>query len=148
MGHDAVEEEDLLLGILQADAGVASRALSSLDVTPEAVRKQSEKLRADAPGTGATSRGTTRRDYGEAPEERSRYGRRVPFSPAAQRALDRNVDEARRVGDYPRMTAEHVLLGILRNTDGNVAKILAALDAPVDVVEARVDQLRGRTPSG
>lgn len=139
MGHDSVGDEDLLLGILRADDGVASRALSSLGVTPEAVREQSEKLRADA----SAPSGAEEASGGRSPDER-----RIPFSPDAQRALDRNVAEARRVGDYPRMTAEHVLLGILRNTDGNAVRILSVLGAPADAVEERLDQLRGRTPSG
>lgn len=147
LGHDSVGDEDLLLGILRVDNGVASRALSSLGVTYEAVREQSGKLRPDAPDPTGVSREGTRHGTGGAFEGRSPDERRIPFSPAAQRALDRNVAEARRVGDYPRMTSEHILLGILRNTDGTAARILSALDAPVDAVEERLDQLRGRTSS-
>ncbi|MDQ3793522.1 MAG: hypothetical protein M3341_13035, partial [Actinomycetota bacterium] len=42
LGHDSLGDEDLLLGILRADEGVAAAALSSLGVTLERTREGSE----------------------------------------------------------------------------------------------------------
>jgi ATP-dependent Clp protease ATP-binding subunit ClpC len=38
LGHDSLGDEDLLLGILRADDGIAAEALSSLGVTLEDAR--------------------------------------------------------------------------------------------------------------
>ncbi len=43
-GYDSVGDEDLLLGILRADAGVAAEALSSLEVTLHTARGESEEM--------------------------------------------------------------------------------------------------------
>ena len=48
LGHDSIGDEDLLLGILQVDEGVAFEALSSLGVTLEGAREESEKMLSDA----------------------------------------------------------------------------------------------------
>ena len=146
LGHDSVGDEDLLLGILRADDGVASRALSSLGVTPEAVREQSEELLSDALSSIGISLEEARRSAGEAFEMRLPDERRIPFSPRAKKALEQALPEALRVGDN-RITPEHVLLGILRNTGGTAVRILSALDVRAAVVEERVDQLRDRAAS-
>ena len=44
LGHDSLGDEDLLLGILRADEGIGAEALSSLGVTLEAAREESEEL--------------------------------------------------------------------------------------------------------
>ena len=146
LGHDSVGDEDLLLGILETDDGVASQALSSLGVTAEAVREQSEELLSDALYSIGISLEEARASAGDAFEMRLPEERRIPFSPRAKKALGQALSEALRVGDN-RIAPDHVLLGILRNADGTAVRILSALDAPVDTVEERVDQLRGRMPS-
>jgi hypothetical protein len=45
-----------------------------------------------------------------------------------------------------KITAEHVLLGILRNEQGQAVRLLAGMDIPVREVEERLDQLRSRSP--
>ena len=147
LGHDSVGDEDLLLGILRADDGVASQTLLALGVTPEAVREQSEELFSDALSSIGISLEEARLSAGDAFEMKLPDKRRIPFSPRAKKALERALPEALRVGDT-RITPEHVLLGILRNTDGTAVRILSALDTPVGVVEGRLDQLRERAPSG
>jgi ATP-dependent Clp protease ATP-binding subunit ClpC len=44
LGHDSVGDEDLLLGILRADEGIAAAALRSLGVTLEDAREESEQM--------------------------------------------------------------------------------------------------------
>ena len=146
LGHDSVGDEDLLLGILRADGGVASQALSSLGVTREAVREQSEELLSDALSSIGISLEEARRSAGEAFEMRLPNERRIPFSPRAKKALEQALPEALRVGDN-RLTPEHVLLGILRNGDGTAVRILSALGARPAAVEERLDQLRERATS-
>lgn len=146
LGHDSVGDEDLLLGILSVDDGVASQTLTSLGVTSEAVREQSEELLSDALSSIGISLEGARRSAGDAFDMRLPEKRKIPFSPRAKQALDQALSEALRVGDN-RITPEHILLGILRNTDGTAVRILSNLDAPVGVIEERLDRLRERTPS-
>jgi ATP-dependent Clp protease ATP-binding subunit ClpA len=48
LGHDSIGDEDLLLGILRADEGYSAEALSSLGVTLERAREESEGMFSDA----------------------------------------------------------------------------------------------------
>jgi ATP-dependent Clp protease ATP-binding subunit ClpC len=48
LGHDSLGDEDLLLGILRADEGIAAEVLSSLGVTLEDARDECEGMLSDA----------------------------------------------------------------------------------------------------
>jgi ATP-dependent Clp protease ATP-binding subunit ClpC len=48
LGHDSLGDEDLLLGVLRADEGIAAEALSSLGVTLEDARDECEGMLSDA----------------------------------------------------------------------------------------------------
>jgi len=47
-GYDSVGDEDLLLGSLRSDVGVAAEALSSLEVTLHTARGESEEMLSNA----------------------------------------------------------------------------------------------------
>lgn len=53
--------------------------------------------------------------------------------------------EALRLRDN-KITAEHVLLGTLRNENGQAVRLLAGMGVPAREVEERLDQLRSRSP--
>jgi ATP-dependent Clp protease ATP-binding subunit ClpC len=58
LGHDSLGDEDLLLGILRADAGMGAEALRSLGVTLEGAREESEEMLSDALASiGISSKG-------------------------------------------------------------------------------------------
>lgn len=143
MGHDSVGDEDLLLGILSADDGIASQALASLGVSRELVREKSEELLAEALSSVGVSLEEVRAGAGEAFDMRLPRERRIPFSPRAKKALEQSLSEALRLKDN-RITSEHVLLGVLRNEEGTAARILAVLEVQTVAVEERLDQLRAR----
>jgi ATP-dependent Clp protease ATP-binding subunit ClpA len=44
LGQDSLGDEDLLLGVLRADEGTATEVLSSLRVTLEDAREESEQM--------------------------------------------------------------------------------------------------------
>ena len=110
LGHDSVGDEDLLLGVLRAGEGVAAEALSSMGVTSEAVREESEASFAEALASIGISLEEVRREAGEAFEMRLPDDRRIPFSPRAKKALEGALREAIGLGDN-RITSEHVLRG-------------------------------------
>jgi ATP-dependent Clp protease ATP-binding subunit ClpC len=143
LGHDSVGDEDLLLGILCVADGVAAEALSSLGVTLEAAREESEGLFAEALSSIGISLDEVRREAGEAFEMRIPDDRRIPFSPRAKKALEGALREAIRLRDN-RITSEHVLLGLLRDEDGTAVRLLGNLGVTPEVLRERLDQFRGR----
>ena len=70
LGHESVGDEDLLLGILRADGGIAAEALTSLGVTLEGVRVESEEMLSGALSSMGISFEEVRREAGDAFEMR------------------------------------------------------------------------------
>jgi ATP-dependent Clp protease ATP-binding subunit ClpC len=143
LGHDSVGDEDLLLGILRVDEGMAAEALSSLGVTIEAAREESERMASDALSSVGIFLEDIRREAGDAFDVRIPEGRRIPFSPRAKRVLERALREAVRLRDN-RIGTEHVLLGILENEDGTAVRMLSRLGVSPEAVEEKVFELRGQ----
>ncbi len=143
LGHDSVGDEDLLLGVLRSDEGMAAAALSSLGVTLEGAREESEAMLSDALSSVGISLEEVRREAGDAFEMRIPQGRRLPFSPRAKKALEHALREAVRLRDN-RIGTEHVLLGILGNEDGAAVRMLAGMGVSPETLEDRLYQLRGR----
>ena len=143
LGHDSVGDEDLLLGILRADEGTGAAVLSSLGVTLEAAREESEQMLSDALSSIGISLEEIRREAGDAFEMRIPADRRLPLSPRAKNVLVGARKEMRRLGDNY-LGTEHVLLGILSNTEGTALRILASMGVSPETLEDRLYQLRGR----
>jgi ATP-dependent Clp protease ATP-binding subunit ClpA len=143
LGHDSVGDEDLLLGILRAEEGMAAEVLSSLGVTLEDVREESEAEYANALSSIGISFEEVRREAGDAFDVRIPQRRRIPFSPRAKKILEQALKEARRLGDNY-IGTEHILLGILRNKDGTAVRILANIGVSAEALEDRLYQMRGR----
>jgi ATP-dependent Clp protease ATP-binding subunit ClpC len=143
LGHDSLGDEDLLLGILRADEGISAAALSSLGVTLEAAREESEEMLSDALTSIGVSLEEVRREAGDAFEMRIPEDRRIPFSPRAKKALVEARRVMRRMGDNY-LGTEHVLLGILGNADGMAVRMLAGMGVSPEVLEERLFELRGR----
>jgi ATP-dependent Clp protease ATP-binding subunit ClpA len=143
LGHDSLGDEDLLLGILRVDEGVAAEALSSLGVTLEGAREESERMTAGALASVGISLEEIRREAGDAFEMRLPDDRKVPFSPRAKNALVGARKEMRRLGDG-HLGAEHVLMGILGNEDGGAVRMLARLGVLPEALEERLFELRVR----
>jgi len=143
LGHDSLGDEDLLLGILRTDEGLAAEALSSLGVTLEGAREESEEMLSYALSSIGISLDEIRREAGDAFEMRIPENRRIPFSPLAKQALVEARRRMRRMGDNY-LGTEHVLLGILGNTDGAAVRILIRMGVSPEALEERLFELRGR----
>ncbi len=143
LGHDTVGDEDLLMGILRNDEGTGAAALSSLGVTLEGARDESERMLSDALSSIGISFEEIRRESGEVFDMSIPDDRRIPFSPRAKKVLERALREAVRLRDN-HLGTEHVLLGILRNEDGTAVRMLARLGVAPEALEDRLRELRGR----
>jgi len=89
LGHDSIADEDLLLGILHAGEGIAAQALSSLGVTLEDAREESEGMLYDALYSIGVSLEELRRETGDTSDTCLPDDRKTPFSPRAKNALVR-----------------------------------------------------------
>jgi ATP-dependent Clp protease ATP-binding subunit ClpC len=143
LGHDSLGDEDLLLGILRADEGMAAEALSSLGVTLEDARDESERMLSDALSSIGISLEDIRREAGDAFDVSLPDDRKISYSPQAKNALVGARKEMRRLGDG-HIGAEHVLLGILGNEDGTAVRMLNRMGVSPETLEERLFELRGR----
>lgn len=143
LGHDALGDEDLLLGVLHADEGIAAEALSSLGVTLEDAREECGEMLSDALSSIGISLEGIRRGAGDAFDMSLPDDRRIPYSPRAKNALVRARKEMRRLRDN-QLGTEHVLLGILGDEDGTAVRMLGRLGVSPEELEERLLELRGR----
>ena len=143
LGHDSLGDEDLLLGLLRADEGVGAEALSSLGVTLEEAREESEGMLSDALSSMGISLEDVRREAGDAFDMRLPDDRKIPYSPRAKNALVGARKEMRRLRDNY-LGTEHVLLGIVGNEDGTAVRMLGRLGVSPEALEERLLELRGR----
>ena len=143
LGHDSLGDEDLLLGILRADEGVAAEALCTLGVTLEDARDECEGMLSDALSSIGISLEDIRREAGDTFDMSLPDDRKIPYSPRAKNALVRARKEMRRLGDN-HLGTEHVLLGIVANEDGTAERLLGRLGVSPEALEERLYELRER----
>jgi ATP-dependent Clp protease ATP-binding subunit ClpC len=116
LGHDYIGTEHILLGLLREQEGLAARVLESLDLTIEEVRAQVVSI-VGLGDTAATGQ--------------------IPFTPHAKEALEFSLREALSLG-HDWIGTEHVLLGLVRATDGVAARILLDFGADADTIRNEV----------
>jgi hypothetical protein len=128
--HDYIGTEHLLLGLLREQEGLAAHVLASLDLTVERVRGQ--VVRIIEPGEVATSG-------------------QIPFTPRSKRVLEAALREALSLG-HNHIGPEHILLALVRESDGVGSRILLDFDATPEKVQNAVARAlsgpRGRLQPG
>jgi FolB domain-containing protein len=120
--HNYIGTEHLLLGLLREDEGVAARALGSLNVTLDEVREQVESI------VGYGEEGT---------------GGQAPFTPRSKKVLELALREALQLG-HNYIGTEHILLGLVRESEGVAARVLSNLGVDPDKVRREVVRMLGR----
>ena len=126
MNHARVGTEHLLLGLLHEKRGTASRVLHQLGLQSGDVQHWAKRL------------STVRR-------RSSLLKKEVDLTPRTQRVLELAGDEARRRGDS-RIDTHHLLLGLVRQSDGTALEILNHLGITSDQVRRYTDQTLQRQP--
>src|SRR6516162_2297183 len=121
LSHDHIGTEHILLGLIREGEGVAARALESLGISREAVRRQVEEII----GQGQ-----------QAPSGQ------IPLTPRAKKVLELSLREALQLG-HNYVGTEHILLGLIREGGGVAAQVLVKLGADLTGVRLQVDQLLG-----
>ena len=116
LGHNHIGSEHLLLGLLDVQGGVALHVLESAGITAEAARVQLEEV------TGAGSK--------------SPKGH-IPFTPRAKKVLELSLREALDQGKSY-IGTEHILLAVIRDSDGVGAQVLERLGWSLPALRQRV----------
>lgn len=147
--HAWIGTEHLILGLLHEDAGVAARVLASLNVTLDEARDRVESI----VGYGEEVTGGRRRTSGSLSRLWGSivgYGEVVtrgwaPYTPRAKKVLELALREALQLGhDY--VGAEHILLGLVRESEGVAAHALGNLGVNPDRVRSEVLVVLGKAP--
>jgi ATP-dependent Clp protease ATP-binding subunit ClpC len=119
LNHNYIGTEHILLGLVRERDGVAAKALDSLNIRLDAVRREVEEII----GQGqAVSRG------------------HIPFTPRAKKVLELSLREALQLG-HNYIGTEHILLGLIREGEGVAAQVLQKLGADLNRVRQAVIQL-------
>jgi len=119
LNHNYIGTEHILLGLIHEGEGVAAKALESLGISLEAVRKQVEEII----GQGGSS-----------------PSGHIPFTPRAKKVLELSLREALQLG-HNYIGTEHILLGLIREGEGVAAQVLVKLGADLSRVRQQVIQL-------
>lgn len=115
-GHNSIGTEHIFLGLLKEDAGKGAKILRDHGVDTEKMLLEIEQLVQPRIGPkAAVSQG------------------KIPPTPPSVQAVKFAVEEARALNqDY--IGTEHLLLGLLRETDGIAAQVLANLGVKLEAV--------------
>jgi ATP-dependent Clp protease ATP-binding subunit ClpC len=118
-GHNYIDTEHILLGLIAEDDSVASQVLNNLGVATSKVRSAVEFI------VGRGGRPNTNE---------------VGLTPRAKKVIELAVDEARRL-NHSYIGTEHLLLGLLKEREGSAAGVLESLGITFDKVQAEVGKL-------
>jgi len=120
--HQYIGTEHILLGLIQEGSGVAANVLRNLDVDPDKIRVEVEKIVQDGP---------TMVTMGQ-----------LPFTPRAKKVLELASEEATNLR-HNYIGTEHLLLGLIRENEGVAAQVLMNLGLKLEDVREEVLELLG-----
>ncbi|WP_293769020.1 ATP-dependent Clp protease ATP-binding subunit [uncultured Corynebacterium sp.] len=119
LNHNYIGTEHILLGLVREGEGVAAKALESMGISLEDVRREVEEIigHGTQPVTG-----------------------HIPFTPRAKKVLELSLREGLQMG-HKYIGTEFLLLGLIREGEGVAAQVLTKLGADLPRVRQQVIQL-------
>ncbi|MCQ9346404.1 ATP-dependent Clp protease ATP-binding subunit [Corynebacterium phoceense] len=119
LNHNYIGTEHILLGLIHEGEGVAAKALESMGISLEDVRREVEEIigHGTQPTTG-----------------------HIPFTPRAKKVLELSLREGLQMG-HKYIGTEFLLLGLIREGEGVAAQVLIKLGADLPRVRQQVIQL-------
>jgi len=120
--HDHVATEHILLGIVKEGSGVAANVLRNLDIDLRKIRIEVEKLVQSGPDTVITGK--------------------LPYTPLAKKVIEYSAEEARKLG-HNYVGTEHLLLGLIRESEGVAFRVLVNLGVKLEDVREEVLNILG-----
>jgi ATP-dependent Clp protease ATP-binding subunit ClpC len=124
LNHSYIGTEHLLLGLLHEENGVTSKVLKGLGVNPKRLQEIIERI--------------------SGPNQRTSFGK-IYLTPRTKRVIELAFDEARRLGHHY-ISAEHLLLGLVRQGDGVAIDALKSLGVNLDKVRTETTRVMMKNP--
>ncbi|MEP7289939.1 MAG: ATP-dependent Clp protease ATP-binding subunit [Chloroflexota bacterium] len=122
--HSYIGTEHLLLGLMREEGGVAGRVLRDLGLDQRRVEELVERM------TRAGQR---------------TQNARLDLSPGTKKVLELAVDEARRMGHHY-IGTEHLLLGLVRQSEGIAIDVLKRLNVSPEEVRRQTRRVLQESP--
>jgi len=120
--HEYIGTEHILLGLVKEGSGVGANVLKNLDVDIKKLRLEIEKLVKSGPDMVTMGK--------------------LPQTPRAKKVIEYAIEEARTL-NHNYVGTEHILLGLLRETEGIAAQVLMNLGLKLEDVRQEVLNLLG-----
>ncbi|MHC4123634.1 MAG: Clp protease N-terminal domain-containing protein, partial [Planctomycetota bacterium] len=120
--HEYIGTEHILLGLVKEGSGVGATVLKNLDVDIKKLRLEIEKLVKSGPDMVTMGK--------------------LPQTPRAKKVIEFAIEEARAL-NHNYVGTEHILLGLLRESEGIAAQVLMNLGLKLEDVRQEVLNLLG-----
>ncbi|MBC8481091.1 MAG: AAA family ATPase, partial [Planctomycetes bacterium] len=120
--HEYIGTEHILLGLVKEGSGVGATVLKNLDVDIKKLRLEIEKLVKSGPDMVSMGK--------------------LPQTPRAKKVIEFAIEEARSL-NHNYVGTEHILLGLLRESEGIAAQVLMNLGLKLEDVRQEVLNLLG-----
>jgi len=120
--HEHIGTEHILLGLVKEGSGVGATVLKNLEVDIKKLRLEVEKLVKSGPDLVTMGK--------------------LPQTPRAKKVVEYAIEEARSL-NHNYVGTEHILLGLLRETEGIAAQVLMNLGMKLEEVRQEVLNLLG-----
>jgi ATP-dependent Clp protease ATP-binding subunit ClpA len=116
LGHNFVGTEQIVVGLIEENTGIAARVMKAMGATPENAKIAVENLIGRGSGFATIE---------------------VPFTPRAKRILEIALEESRRY-NHNYIGTEHLLLAILIDREAIGNKILEAVGLDLEVLQSGI----------
>jgi ATP-dependent Clp protease ATP-binding subunit ClpC len=126
LNHEYIGTEHILLGLVQEGSGVAANVLRNMGIDLKRIRAEIEKL---------VKGSSTMVPMGN-----------LPFTPRAKKVLELSLEEASQLG-HNYIGTEHLLLGLIKESEGIAARVLTNLGVKLEQVREEVLDFLG-APQG
>jgi ATP-dependent Clp protease ATP-binding subunit ClpC len=120
--HEYIGTEHILLGLVKEGSGVGATVLKNLDVDIKKLRLEVEKLVKSGPDMVTMGK--------------------LPHTPRAKKVIEFAIEEARSL-NHNYVGTEHLLLGLLRESEGIAAQVMMNLGLRLEDVRQEVLNLLG-----
>ncbi len=120
--HEYIGTEHILLGLVKEGSGVGATVLKNLDVDVKKLRLEVEKMVKSGPDMVTMGK--------------------LPQTPRSKKVIEYAIEEARAL-NHNYVGTEHILLGLLRETEGIAAQVLMNLGLKLEDVRQEVLNLLG-----
>lgn len=116
--------EHLLLGLVKEQEGIAAKVLASFNIDEQRVNEEVHNLITVGSETASS----------------------IHYTPRAKKVIELSMDEARKL-HHNFVGTEHLLLGLIRESEGVAARVLANLDLNITKARAAVIKMLGNPES-